>query len=39
MPPPSKIEVFAFWIAGVAIMILSGAVAIYSSHMHLWDLH
>jgi hypothetical protein len=38
MPPPSKTEFFVFWTVGVVIVILSGAVAIYASHMHLWDL-
>jgi hypothetical protein len=36
MPPPSRLELFFFWTTGVAIMILSGAVAIYASHFHLW---
>jgi hypothetical protein len=36
MPPPTQFEVFLFWIAGTVIMILSGGIAIYSSHFHLW---
>jgi hypothetical protein len=39
MPPPSDFEVVLFWIAGILIMTASGAVAIYASHHHLWDLH
>jgi hypothetical protein len=37
MPSPSKLEVFLFWTAGIVIMIFSGGVAIYASHLHLWD--
>jgi hypothetical protein len=36
MPPPSQLEVVAFWITGIVITILSGGVAIYASHHHLW---
>ena len=36
MPPPSQLEVFLFWVLGIVITILSGAVAIYASHLHLW---
>jgi hypothetical protein len=32
MPPPGKVEVLLFWALGIAVMILSGAVAIYASH-------
>jgi hypothetical protein len=39
MPPPGKLEVFLFWASGIVVMILSGAVAIYASHLHLWDVH
>jgi hypothetical protein len=35
MAPPSQFEV-AFWIVGIVITILSGGVAIYASHHHLW---
>jgi hypothetical protein len=24
---------------GIVVMILSGAAAIYASHLHLWDVH
>jgi hypothetical protein len=37
MPPPSQLEVAVFWIIGIVVMILSGGVAIYASHYHLWD--
>jgi hypothetical protein len=37
MPPPSQLEVFLFWVVGIVITILSGGVAIYASHLHLWD--
>jgi hypothetical protein len=30
---------FAFRALGIVVMILSGAVAIYASHLHLWDAH
>jgi hypothetical protein len=33
MPPPSQLEVVAFWIVGIVITILSGGVAIYASHL------
>src|SRR5271165_5156516 len=36
MPPPSKLEVFLFWVVGIVITIVSGGVAIYASHLHLW---
>jgi hypothetical protein len=39
MPPPGKLEIFIFWALGIVVMILSGAVAIYASHLHLWDVH
>ena len=39
MPPPGKLEVFLFWAVGIVVMILSGAVAIYASHLHLWEMH
>jgi hypothetical protein len=34
MQPPGKPEVFLFWALGIVVMILSGAVAIYASHLH-----
>jgi Phage integrase family len=34
---PGKVEVLLFWAFGIVVMILSGAVAIYASHLHLWD--
>jgi hypothetical protein len=37
LPPPSQLEVVVFWVAGIAITILSGGVAICASHHHLWD--
>jgi hypothetical protein len=37
MRPPSKLEVFVFWTVGIVVAILSGAVAIYASQHHLWD--
>jgi hypothetical protein len=39
MPPPDKLEVFLFWALGTVVMVLSGAVANYASHFHLWDVH
>jgi hypothetical protein len=39
MPPPGKIEFFLFWAVGIVVMILSGAVAIYATLLHLWDVH
>jgi hypothetical protein len=36
MPPPSQLEVVVFWITGIVVTILSGGVAIYASHHHLW---
>jgi hypothetical protein len=36
MPPPGKLEVFLFWLVGIVITVLSGAVAIYATHLHLW---
>jgi hypothetical protein len=36
MPPPSQLEIAVFWIAGIVITILSGGVAVYASHFHLW---
>jgi hypothetical protein len=35
--PPSQLEVVLFWIVGLVTTILSGAVAIYASHYHLWS--
>jgi hypothetical protein len=35
MPPPSRLEVFLFWITGLVITIVSGAVAVYVIHFHL----
>jgi hypothetical protein len=35
--PPSQLEVVLFWIVGMVTTILSGAVAIYASHYHLWN--
>jgi len=35
--PPSQLEVVLFWIVGLVTTILSGAVAIYASHYHLWN--
>jgi hypothetical protein len=35
--PPSQLEVVLFWIVGLTTTILSGAVAIYASHYHLWN--
>jgi hypothetical protein len=34
--PPSQLEVVLFWIVGLVTTILSGAVAIYADHYHLW---
>ncbi len=39
MSPPGKLEVFLFWALGIVVMILSGAVAICATHLHLWDVH
>jgi hypothetical protein len=39
MPQPGKLEVFLFWAVGIVVMILSGAVAIYASHLDLWNIH
>jgi hypothetical protein len=39
MPPPGKLEVFPFWTVGIVVAVLSGAVAIYASHLHLWGVH
>jgi hypothetical protein len=39
MSPPGKLEVFLFWALGIVVMVLSGAVAIYATHFHLWDVH
>jgi hypothetical protein len=39
MPPPGNLEVFLFWTVGIVVAILSGAVAIYASQHHLWDVH
>jgi hypothetical protein len=36
MPPPNKIEIVVFWVVGIAVTILSGGVAIYGGHDHLW---
>jgi hypothetical protein len=36
---PGKVEVLLFWESGIVVMILSGAVAIYASYLHLWDVH
>jgi hypothetical protein len=35
--PPSQLEIVLFWTVGLATTILSGAVAIYASHFHLWN--
>ena len=35
--PPSQLEVVLFWIVGMVTTILSGGVAIYASHYHLWN--
>jgi hypothetical protein len=35
--PPSQVEVVLFWIVGMVTTILSGGVAIYASHYHLWN--
>jgi hypothetical protein len=35
--PPSQLEVVLFWIVGMVTTILSGAVAIYADHYHLWN--
>jgi hypothetical protein len=35
--PPSQLEVVLFWIVGLVTTILSGGVAIYASHYHLWN--
>jgi hypothetical protein len=35
--PPSQLEVVLFWIVGMVTTILSGGVAIYASHFHLWN--
>jgi hypothetical protein len=37
MPPPSQLEVVVFWVIRIVVTILSGGVAIYASHYHLWD--
>jgi hypothetical protein len=34
--PPSRLEVVLFWIVGMVTTILSGGVAIYADHYHLW---
>jgi hypothetical protein len=34
--PPSQLEVVLFWIVGMVTTILSGGVAIYADHYHLW---
>jgi hypothetical protein len=36
VPPPSKLEVFLFWVVGIVITIFSGSVVIYASHLHIW---
>jgi hypothetical protein len=36
VPPPSKREVFLFWVAGIVITILSCGVVIYANHLRLW---
>jgi hypothetical protein len=36
MSLPGKFEVFLFWLVGIVITVLSGAVAIYATHFHLW---
>jgi hypothetical protein len=36
MLPPGKLEVSLFWLLGIVITVLSGAVAIYATHLHLW---
>jgi hypothetical protein len=33
---PSQLEVVLFWIVGMVTTIVSGGVAIYASHYHLW---
>jgi hypothetical protein len=35
--PESQLEVVLFWIVGMVTTILSGAVAIYADHYHLWN--
>jgi hypothetical protein len=35
--PPSQLEVVLFWIVGLVTTILSGAVAIYAIHYHIWN--
>ena len=35
--PPSQLEVVLFWIVGMVTTIVSGGVAIYASHYHLWN--
>jgi hypothetical protein len=37
LAPPSQLEVVLFWIVGLVTTILSGGVAIYASHYHLWN--
>jgi hypothetical protein len=37
MPPTSRLEVVAFWIAGIVITMLSGGIAVYARHHHLWS--
>jgi cytochrome c-type biogenesis protein CcmH/NrfF len=37
MAPPSQLEVVLFWASGIVIMMISGGVAIYASHFHLWN--
>jgi hypothetical protein len=37
VPPPNRLEVFFFWTTGLVVTILSGAVAVYASHFHLWE--
>jgi hypothetical protein len=36
VPPPGRREVLSFWITGLVITVLSGAIAIYVIHFHLW---
>jgi hypothetical protein len=31
-----QLEVSLFWALGIVVMILSGAVAICATHLHLW---
>jgi hypothetical protein len=35
--PPSQLEIVLFWIVGLVTTVISGGVAIYASHYHLWN--